>query len=495
MEATLRSIPSVDKCLKELFEQDCSFQSAPQALLKDLVISFWNQKRAAVKAGKYTSDLSLESQLGPLTEFVHKGLSPHLRRVINAAGVIIHTNLGRSILAGEASKAVAMAASGYCNLEMDLESGERGSRNSLVSNLVCALTGAEAAMVVNNNAAAVLLILDTLCSGGETIVSRGELVEIGGSFRIPDIMRKSGAILREVGTTNRTHPDDYRQAINEQTKAIMRVHASNFRITGFHSAVDLKSLKTMAVEHDLPLIVDLGSGSLLDLADYGLPPEPVVKDVLSQGADVVCFSGDKVLGGPQAGIIAGRADIVEKLKRNPLARCLRCDKLCLAALEATLRLYLKPTEAIYAVPTLEMITRSQEELAVEARMLAARIKRELAKSGIDCRVERQGGESRIGGGSFPEYGLPTILVKLIPANISAAKLRKHLLEAEIPVIGRIEKDAFCLDPRTLARADYPVIASLLRNALENAAKIPAIPKEGSCADHASRAASREPSAC
>lgn len=464
-----RSIPSIDKCLKGLRDADAALASVPQQLLKELAAAYWENIRERIKDGNFDGELSLAAQLPALLAFVHKGLKANLRPVFNAAGVIIHTNLGRSVLADEAREAVNMAARGYCNLEMDLATGSRGSRQALVSKLVCQLTGAEDALVVNNNAAAVLLILDSLCAGGETIVSRGELVEIGGSFRIPDIMRKGGTDLKEVGTTNRTHLEDYRRAISERTKAIMRVHASNFKISGFHTAVPLPELKKLAADNDLPLLFDLGSGSLLDFSQFGLPPEPTVREVVEQGADLVCFSGDKALGGPQAGIIAGRSDLVAKLKKNPLTRALRCDKLCLAALEATLRLYLDPEQAREAVPTPAMMTVQPEVLTKNARSLAAKLRQVLAENSIPCDVKLQKDVSRVGGGSFPECDLPTTLVCLYPESITAQALRERLLNTEIPLIGRLEKDAFCLDPRTLNRRDYPEIAKTLIQALADKA--------------------------
>lgn len=454
MQKLLSAIPAMDKTLDAMLQADKSLESAPRPLLKNLINAYWNEKRELIKKGQIVKIDDLASQLPELLKFAHKGLNPNLRRVINASGVVIHTNLGRSVLAEEACKAVALAAQNYSSLEMNLETGERGSRQTLTRELVRRLTAAEDALIVNNNAAAVLLVLDTLCAGGETIVSRGELVEIGGSFRIPDIMRKSGTALKEVGTTNRTHLADYRNAINELTKAIMVVHASNFRIIGFHKSVKLQELKALAQEHNLPLIFDLGSGSLIDVSNTGLPAEPTVKEVLAAGADLVCFSGDKALGGPQAGIIAGKASLVEKLKKNPLARALRCDKLCLAALEATLRLYLDPENVKNTVPTQAMIAMSEEVLAKKARLLADRLRRAFKAEAINCKIELMKDTSRVGGGSFPESNLPTTLVGLKPAEMSAQSLRQKLLDADPPLIGRLEKDAFCLDPRTLLDKDY-----------------------------------------
>lgn len=462
LQARLREIPSVDLCLRALRESDPAFARAPQSFLRDLVVDFWNRKREAALAKGGSEPLGLKDQLANLAAWARKGLRPNLRRVLNATGVIIHTNLGRSVLADEAAEAAAMAAGSYTNLEMDLATGERGSRHALTEDLLRQITGAEAALVVNNNAAAVLLILDTLCKDGETIVSRGELVEIGGSFRIPDIMAKSGSQLREVGATNRTHLKDYSEAINERTKALMSVHTSNFRIIGFHSSVDLPDLARLAHERDLPLLVDLGSGNMLDFSISGLPYEPTVAKVVASGADVVCFSGDKALGGPQAGIIVGKKSYIDACKKNPLVRALRCDKLCLAALEATLRLYLDPEKARERTPTPRMISMEPEELARRARELGEKI---ASAGGAGCEILYKSDVSRVGGGAFPECNLATTLVALKPANMTAQALRDRLLDTDPPLIGRLETDYFCLDPRTLARRDYAEAARVIAQAL------------------------------
>lgn len=468
MQKLFRVIPSMDISLKAVRDADADLAALPQSLLKDLVTDYWNLVRVQIRNDQIQDAdiLSIENQISHLVDHIRKHLRPVLRRVLNATGVIIHTNLGRSILAREAAEAALMAASGYCNLEMNLATGERGSRHDITEELLRRITGAEAALVVNNNAAAVLLILDTLCSNGEAIVSRGELVEIGGSFRIPDIMAKSGTFLREVGTTNRTHLKDYRKAINEKTKAILGVHTSNFRIIGFHASVELPELKSLATEFNLPLIYDLGSGNILDFSQEGLPPEPTVGEVIAGGADVVCFSGDKALGGPQAGIIAGKKNLVNQFKKNPLARALRCDKLCLAALEATLRLYLDPEKARANIPTPHMISRDPAELARAARSLGARIKKAVAAAGLSCAINYCKDISRVGGGTFPECNLPTTLVCLRPKNLTPQELRDRLLNCAPPLVGRLENDAFCLDPRTLRRDDYPEAARVIVEAME-----------------------------
>ena len=325
-----------------------------------------------------------------------------------------------------------------------------------------ALTLAKAAATHDSYAAAVLLVLDTFCKGGEVIVSRGELVEIGGSFRIPEVMEKSGARLREVGATNRCHLHDYAAAINEDTRALMRVHTSNYRIVGFHSAVPLPDLAALAREHGLPVIEDLGSGSFMDFSSVGLPNEPTVPEVVAGGADVVTFSGDKVLGGPQCGLIVGSRERIEALKKNPLTRALRCDKLTMAALEATLRLYCEPERARREIPTLRDICRDPKDLARAARSLAARLRRAL---GPACRISLRPDVSRVGGGAFPERDLPTTLVCLEPAAMSATALKQALLDTTPPVLGRLEERSFCLDPRTLLPEDLPRLTALLKRLL------------------------------
>lgn len=468
MNQLFRALPSVDACLAALTRvspaKDNPLALAPRPLLREVVTDFLDQRREAIRRGDITDPalLTLESLLSALTEQARRAVRPRLRRVINATGVVIHTNMGRSVLAESALRAVQEAATGYCNLELDLATGARGSRYSLVEHLICTLSGAEAALVVNNNAAAVLLVLDTLCKGGEVVVSRGQLVEIGGSFRIPEVMEKSGATLREVGATNRTHAHDYQRAITPETVALLRVHTSNYRVVGFHKEVTLPELVELGRAHSLPVIEDLGSGSLVDFTPYGLPGEPTVQAVVRGGADVVTFSGDKVLGGPQAGIIVGRLDLIQRIRKNPLNRALRCDKFTLAALEATLRHYLEPEEALQAVPTLRMMTASPESLARRARTLASRLRRTL---GAAAHISLRADVSRVGGGSFPECDLPTTLVCIQPAQGSATTLKQRLLDTEPPLLGRLEEQSFCLDVRTLTDAEFPLVQAALSQAL------------------------------
>jgi len=387
---------------------------------------------------------------------------PSLRRVVNATGVVVHTNLGRSLLARRALERLAELNRGYSNLEYDLAAGARGSRYQHATGILCELTGAEAALVVNNNAGAVFLCLQTLAAGREVVVSRGQLVEIGGAFRIPDIMARSGAILREVGTTNKTHLADYERAITPETALLLKVHTSNFAVVGFHQEVPLEEMCGLARRHNLPVMDDLGSGSLLDLAPFGLPREPTVTEALAQGADLVTFSGDKLLGGPQAGIILGRSDLVEQLRTNPLNRALRIDKLTLAALEATLELYREPERARQEIPTLAMITTPQPVLARRAAALVRRLRR-LGLAGLE--VGSRPGTSRVGGGALPLARPATRLVSLKAAGLSPTRLEQRLRAWDPPVICRLTDGDLLLDVRTMLPGDGAVIAEALGHIL------------------------------
>jgi len=452
----------MDSFLQDL-QKDQTLASLPRQLLKDLAGEFMDLCREEIRSGVIAeeSDLAWPRLVARVKAYVRNRSRPHFRRVINATGVVIHTNLGRSILARDAVASVLQGCRHYSNLELSLETGQRGSRYSHVEELLCRLTGAEAGLVVNNNAAAVLLVLDTLAKGREVIVSRGQLVEIGGSFRVPEVMKKSGAVLREVGATNRTHLADYEEAITDQTAMLMKVHTSNYRIIGFHKEVDLAELVALGRRRDLPVFEDLGSGNLFDFSPYRLMPEPTVQQVLKNGVDVVSFSGDKLLGGPQAGIIVGRKDYVERIKKNQLNRALRIDKMTLAALEATLRLYLDPAVARAQVPTLAMITASADELRAKAR----RLRRKLAVLADVADIGIRNGFSRVGGGSFPEQDLPTVLVTVRPRGMDLEALRQGLLSADIPVIGRVEEDAFCLDPRTVMAEEFGLLTRAIQTVL------------------------------
>ncbi len=417
--------------------------------------------REAILAAR--DEMSLEKiktgteELVPLVEKeVEERMQQSLRRVINATGVVVHTNLGRSLLSESALEAVATAGAHYSNLEFDLEDSSRGSRQVHLRKLLCELTGAESALVVNNNAAAVLLALTACAAGREVIVSRGQLIEIGGSFRLPDVMAQSGARLVEVGTTNKTYLEDYRRAITSETAMIMRAHPSNYRIMGFTSEAGIAELADLAREYELVLLDDLGSGVYVDLSSHGLS-EPTIMRSLADGADLVCFSGDKLLGGPQGGIILGRGDLVEALTRHPLARALRLDKLSIAALEATLRLYLDPERAVREIPTLAMLTADPEVLRKRARSLAKKI----ASEG-DFEADVVEDVSRAGGGALPMEDLPTWAVAVTSDAYSANQIEAGLREADPPVICRIREDRVILDVRTLGDEESSLVAEAFK---------------------------------
>jgi len=461
-----RKLPSMDAVLGRV-EKEQDLASLPRNMLKDLVNTFLDLCREEIRSGIITREdaLDLKNLWPRLRIFIKVQARPHFRRVINATGVVIHTNLGRSILTEEASRAVTSACMHYSNLEFSLQTGQRGSRYSHVEDLLCRISGAESGLVVNNNAAAVLLTLDTLVKNREVIVSRGQLVEIGGSFRIPEVMAKSGARLREVGATNRTHLKDYEQAIGPDTGALLKVHTSNYRIIGFFKEVSLADLVKLGQEHGLPVIEDMGSGNFFDFQAHGFSfmPEPTVQQVVRDGAAVVCFSGDKLLGGPQAGIILGSKQYIDRIKKNPLNRAMRIDKMTLAALEATLRLYLDPELARQKVPTLRMITMGEKELKNKAQRLKNRIRRHL---GGQVRSKVFPSYSRVGGGAFPEQDLPTYLVGLEFSSLTCDEVRTALLRTDPPMVGRVEEDFFCLDPRTIDDSEFTLVVASLKEALQ-----------------------------
>lgn len=445
--AAMRGLPSVDKVLAHPV-----LRAAKAELPHDLLVLAIRQEldrlRNALSAAGVI-DTSLENIAEKAVSHARLIASPRLRPVINATGVIIHTNLGRAPLSKAAVEAIASLAR-YGNLEYDLDEGQRGSRYTHAVQVLRRVTGCEDALVVNNNAAALVLALSALGQGKDVVVSRGQLVEIGGGFRIPDIMRQSGARLVEVGTTNRTYLSDYETAITGETSILLRVHASNFRLVGFTTSPSVDELPALAQRHGLPMVDDVGSGALLDTARYGLSPEPQVQASLQAGADLVLFSGDKLLGGPQCGIIAGKADVVARLRKHPLARALRVDKLSLAALEATLLHYLKG-EAEREIPVWRMIAATPEQLRVRATAWAE----DLSGRGLICQVEP--GQSTVGGGSLPGDTLPTWLLALIPtpggdtsSTRQAGEWAARLRQATTPVVARVEKGTLVVDPRTVA---------------------------------------------
>ncbi|MFH1135085.1 MAG: L-seryl-tRNA(Sec) selenium transferase [Pseudomonadota bacterium] len=459
MQEFLRRLPKVDQLLGNPVVA-ALLPLHPRGLVVTAVRTVLEEARVKILEGRLTGPEELSETVfaARVEERVTSLARPRFRRVVNGTGVIIHTNLGRSLLAEEAQEALRIAARYYSNLEYNLDAGRRGSRYGHVEGLVAELTGAQGALVVNNNAAAVLISLQTLAAGREVIVSRGELVEIGGSFRIPEIMARSGAILREVGATNKTHLEDFREAIGEKTALLLKVHQSNFMMLGFTSQVEGRDLVALAHGAGLPVMEDLGSGSLVDFSKFGLRREPTVQETVGQGLDVITFSGDKLLGGPQAGIIVGTRDIVDRIKKNPLNRAMRIDKFTLAALEATLRLYRDEEKALRQIPTLSMIAVSYAEL----RRKASRLLRKLqARAGDAVGVSLADGWSRIGGGALPDQELKTRLVVLKPLKMTVNQLEAWFRSLEIPIIGRIENDLFALDVRTMAESDFEPLADAL----------------------------------
>ena len=453
----LREIPKVDDLLRSpALVSLCP--DAPRGALADAVRTVRAELRQAVLEGRAEA---LPAEAALCTEAaarLKRTQRPSLRRAVNGTGVALHTNLGRACLAEAAAAAVAEVARGYSTLEYDVPTGGRGERYSHVEGLLTALTGAEAAFVVNNNAAAVLLILSALAAGGEVVASRGELVEIGGSFRVPEIMESCGARLREVGTTNKTHLRDYERAIGPETRALMKVHTSNYRIVGFTEAVSREEMAALGHAHGLPVIEDLGSGSLCDLNRFGIRGEPTVQDSIRAGVDVVSFSGDKLLGGPQAGVIIGKREYIDVLKRHPLTRAMRVDKMTLAALEATLRLYASGTAA-KEVPVLAMLAAGPETLKARAETLCAML------NAAGVAAETVPAEDPVGGGSVPMQLLPGYAVALTPAGKGAEALEAALRLGEPPVIGRIDHGRYLLHVRTLLEADFPVIVNAAKEAV------------------------------
>lgn len=450
IQKILASLPSVDILLKQI-DSNYPHGKAKEATQQVLA----NLRKEVVEGTRQTAFDQAE-----ILSLVQKQLEEKefsLRRVINGTGTVIHTNLGRSLLSAKTQEQLLATSFHYSNLELDLENGKRGSRYSHLVSIVKKLTGAEDVLVVNNNAAAVLLVLSSLTKETEVLVSRGELVEIGGAFRIPDVITSSGGTIAEVGTTNKTHLTDYEKALTEETGAILKVHTSNYRIVGFTETPALTDLAELAHANNLPLINDLGSGLLLDMRPFGLPYEPTVKEVLDQGCDVVTFSGDKLLGGPQAGIIVGKREYIEKMKKNQLLRALRIDKMTLSALEATLALYLDEKEALQSVPTLQMIGLSEEDCLGKAAELAAMLQ-PLAE--LSVKIEKD--TSKIGGGSYPEHLLPTYAVVLSSERFTADILQERLRFSATPIITRIKNDCNYLDLRTVSLEEFPTILESLQ---------------------------------
>jgi len=450
----LSQVPAINKILlldeiKELMNTytEVAIKSAIKQYIEEIKQAILNEELSEVP--------SLSKIVGEVARIVEKEDKNSLRRVINATGTILHTNLGRSLLSEKIKENIESVAFNYSNLEFDIDNKKRGSRYVHLIDIIKKLTDAEDVLVVNNNAAAVLLTLNTLVKDQEIIVSRGELVEIGGAFRIPEIIKLSGGVPVEVGTTNKTHLKDYENAITEETGALLKVHTSNYKILGFTESVSNEEISYLARENELVSINDLGSGQFVDFSKFGLPYEPTVKEILDSGIDIVTFSGDKLLGGPQAGIIVGKKKYIEKMKKNQLTRALRVDKMTLASLEATLKLYLDEKDALEHIPTLHMISLSKERLFGKADVL----KTKLSSLDFDIRIEED--KAEVGGGSYPASYLESVAVKLTHRKLHATEIERRLLEVEIPIITRIKDNSIILDMRTLRTREFDIVKAAL----------------------------------
>ncbi len=463
----LKGLPKIDEVIGLLEKNGIDKKASREIVLstcrdvvqklRDNILAVADKQLPALSSDAASVARSVEGIIDDLYRY-------KLKRLVNATGVILHTNLGRAPLCPEAVERIAEVGRGYSNLEFDLEQGLRGLRYDHVSSLICKLTGAEDALIVNNNAAAVLLTLNTLADRKEAIVSRGELIEIGGEFRIPDVMTKSNSILREVGTTNRTRLADYEKAIGPNTGVILKVHTSNYRIVGFTEEAELLPLVALGKHHGIPVFDDLGSGCLIDLAAFGLQHEPTVREVLASGVDVVTFSGDKLLGGPQAGIIVGKKNVLAQIKKNPLNRALRIDKFTLAALEATLMHYLAPEDAPRRLRSLKALTEPQGDVKKRARKLINKLKRNNIP---DLIYELKEAKAAAGGGSLPTQDIPTIVIAIKHAKITTTRMEANLRQAAVPIIVRVDEDQILLDLRTVAEDEFGFIVEGLRQIAAN----------------------------
>jgi len=467
MESTitilLRDIPNVNECIAAIVDSDV-LRDIPLQRIKHCIRLYLDMIRQSIISGKLTHSPFVHQSywVQELTVFILKYNQPRFTKVINGTGVIVHTNLGRSLLPACSIDFISNACTRYSNLEFNLETGKRGSRYDHINDLLCELTGAEAALVVNNNAAAVLICLETLAINKEVVVSRGQLVEIGGSFRIPDIMVRSGAHLVEIGTTNRTYLHDYQAAITRETALLLRVHCSNYRIIGFTNEVSGFELVQLGKKHGIAVMEDLGSGCFVDLSKFGLANEPTVQEVVASGMDIVTFSGDKLLGGPQAGIIVGKKEYIEQIKKNQLNRALRIDKFTLAGLESVLRLYLDEARALREIPTLAMITVSEEIVKQRAVKFLQFLRNRIGES---CSLEMVRTSSQVGGGAMPEQNIASWAVAVRPEYIKMSHFEKLLRHAPVPVVGKVERDRLLLDMRTISDYELDELAESLWNAL------------------------------
>lgn len=457
----LASLPSVDEILKSEKGLDW-LEAYPRRYVLRAIREVIKRKRQAILMDEL-KEISMESLLPDIQNMIERLSSFSLKPVINATGIVIHTNLGRSVLSEEVLENVKRVACGYSNLEYDLEKGERGKRYSHIQRLLNEITGAENSLIVNNNAAAVFICLTAIAKGKEVIVSRGELVEIGGSFRVPDVMSNSGAILREVGTTNKTHLQDYERAINENTALLLKVHQSNFRTIGFTKLVEIEELVSLGRKYNIPVMFDLGSGCLIDLKPYGIHTEPTVQDIVKSGCDIVTFSGDKLLGGPQGGVIAGKSELIEKIAKNPLMRAVRIDKLTLSAFEAVLMNYLDEGKAKKEIPTLRMLLQDVNEIKARAKKIAAKLHRKINEDIADIDVMPDSSQS--GGGALPEIEFKTCVIAIRPKKLSVNKLEERIRYGNPPIIARIKEDALIVDARTVMDREIEALVKGIEGAL------------------------------
>lgn len=461
----LRSLPSVDEVLNNTEIEPLTKEYGRDAIVTGVRDVLGELRSELVKENSpmTSEDISIEKIVRRVESHLRRKSTPSIRHAINASGVILHTGLGRAMLSMKAVDAINDVIRGYCTLAIELETGERGHRDAHLNGLLCELTGAEAATVVNNNAAATMLILNTLAKGKEVIVSRGQLVEIGGAFRMPEVMETSGAILREVGTTNKTHLKDYVSAINENTGAILRVHQSNYRIVGFFEEPRIDELVEVGKKHGLPVIDDLGSGALVDLKPFGLEMEPMVQDSIKAGVDVACFSGDKLIGGPQSGVIVGRAQVIERIRTNPLARAFRIGKMTIAGMEATLRLFRNHDTLREEHPTYRMLSLTMGELEARAKKVAD----DLGDfNGTKAEIRVVDGETQVGSGSVPTETVPTRLLSVRASSPSAGKLARDLRYGDPPIFARVHKETVLFDFRTIQPEEEALVEAALRRILQ-----------------------------
>jgi L-seryl-tRNA(Sec) selenium transferase len=456
-----RLIPKVDNLM-----EDDEIKSLISETNRDMVLESVRKITDAARdyINKAENEADIVNKIESIKLDVKKDVQGYslfnMKRVVNGTGTILHTNLGRAVISVDAAERVKQLVTGYSNLEYDLESGSRGSRYSHFEKIMTKITGAEAAMAVNNNAAAVMLILSALAKDKEVVVSRGELVEIGGSFRVPDVMVQSGCILKEVGTTNKTHLSDYEKAINENTGALLKVHTSNYKIVGFTESVSVEELVELAHKHNIPAIEDIGSGVLVDLSKYGLEYEPTVQASIKAGIDLVCFSGDKLLGGPQAGIIVGKKSLIDIIKKHPLTRALRIDKFTAIALECVFHDYLDEDKAVNNIPVLQLINKSYIDLKNQAENIYNRLKPSIEKA---CEIKIDCCESQIGGGSLPLERIKSAALMFKPLTMTTASLEKMLRHREVPIVGRIVNDYLIIDLRTVLHGEDEIIVEAFSN--------------------------------